>query len=351
MLAALLVAAPLLAADKSADEKGNDRAAQFKQLQKDLQKTAEQARKDLQKVKTQEEFQKIVDKIGKEYTARIVKLVESDPKDKVSGEVLFWATTNIPLDGTKVYDLLAENWAKDARIKQPCQLLIARPQANAEKLLQAVLDQNSDKEIQGSACYALAKLAFQQAEEGDKTAERAAEKYYERAAKDFADVKLDRGKIGDEAKRALFQIHHLSVGKKAPNVESANLEDKKVQLKDYKGKVVVLDIWATWCPPCKAMIPHEREMVKKLKDKPFALISISADAEKKTLTDFIEKEPMPWTHWWNGASGGILKDWNVTFFPTIYVLDSEGVIRYKNIREKELAEAVEKLLAEVKDKK
>ena len=66
----------------------------------------------------------------------------------------------------------------------------------------------------------------------------------------------------------------------------------------------MLDIWATWCGPCKAMIPHEREMVERLKDKPFALVSISADEKKKTLTDFLAKDTMPWTHWWNGSGGG-----------------------------------------------
>ncbi len=60
---------------------------------------------------------------------------------------------------------------------------------------------------------------------------------------------------------------------------------------------------------------------------------------------------MPWTHWWNGPNSGILKDWNIQFFPTIYVLDGEGVIRYKNIRGQELEDAVEKLLTETKDKK
>jgi thiol-disulfide isomerase/thioredoxin len=138
----------------------------------------------------------------------------------------------------------------------------------------------------------------------------------------------------------------LSVGKVAPEVINKDLDDKTVKLSDLKGRVVVLDIWATWCGPCRAMIPHEREMVEKLKDKPFTLVSVSADAEKKTLTDFIKKEPMPWTHWWNGQQGGILEDWDVQYFPTIYVIDAKGIIRHKDLRGKELEEAVEKLLAE-----
>ena len=94
------------------------------------------------------------------------------------------------------------------------------------------------------------------------------------------------------------------------------------------------------------MIPHEREMVERLKDKPFALISVSADDEKKTLTDFLEKEKMPWTHWWNGAEGGILEDWDVQYFPTIYVIDAKGIIRHKDLRGEKLEEAVNELLKE-----
>ena len=60
---------------------------------------------------------------------------------------------------------------------------------------------------------------------------------------------------------------------------------------------------------------------------------------------------MPWTHWWEGQRDkGILKDWNVRFFPTIYVIDAKGVIRYKEIRGKELDEAVEKLVKEAESK-
>ena len=74
------------------------------------------------------------------------------------------------------------------------------------------------------------------------------------------------------------------------------------------------------------------------------------DAKKETLTEFLTKEKMPWTHWWNGASGGIVEDWDVQFYPTIYVLDANGVIRYRDVRGEKLEEAVDHLLKEMKDK-
>jgi thiol-disulfide isomerase/thioredoxin len=148
-----------------------------------------------------------------------------------------------------------------------------------------------------------------------------------------------------------FKMRDIFIGGKMDDLKSEDLDGKAVKLSDHKGKVVVLDIWATWCPPCRAMIPHERELVKKLKDKPFVLVSVSFDAEKKTLTDFLEKEKMPWVHWFNGQKGELGEQLNVRFFPTIFVLDAKGVIRFKGVRGEAMDKAVETLLKEMEDEK
>ena len=96
------------------------------------------------------------------------------------------------------------------------------------------------------------------------------------------------------------------------------------------------------------MYPHERSLVKRLEGKPFALLGVNSDP-KDRLKQVIKKETMTWRSWWDGGntSGPIATQWNVSGWPTIYVLDHKGVIRYKNVREKEMDAAVDALLAEL----
>ncbi len=121
----------------------------------------------------------------------------------------------------------------------------------------------------------------------------------------------------------------LSIGEAAPETISEDIEGKKVKLSDCKGKVVVLDFWGTWCPPCKAMIPHARELVKKMEGKPFVFISVSVGDDKATLAAFLKKTDMPWSQWWDGHGGKARQLWNVESYPTIFVIDHKGIIRHQ----------------------
>jgi peroxiredoxin len=100
------------------------------------------------------------------------------------------------------------------------------------------------------------------------------------------------------------------------------------------------------------MYPHERSLVKRLEGKSFALLGINSDSDRERLKDVLKKEKITWRSWWDGGStsGPIASKWNVTGWPTIYVLDAKGIIRYRDVRDKKLDEAVDKLLEEMAQK-
>jgi hypothetical protein len=100
------------------------------------------------------------------------------------------------------------------------------------------------------------------------------------------------------------------------------------------------------------MYPHERSLVKRLQDQPFALIGVNSDKDLESLRPRLKEENITWRSFWNGlegTGGPISKTWNVRGWPTIYLVDHEGRIRFKNVRgEKELDAAIDGLLAEMK---
>ncbi len=97
------------------------------------------------------------------------------------------------------------------------------------------------------------------------------------------------------------------------------------------------------------MIPHERAMTKRLKDQPFTLLGINSDESRSALKKFLEKEQITWPQVYDGKAGKgpLANTWNVHGWPTIYVLDHEGVIRYRDLRDQKLEDAVVELLKKV----
>ena len=96
------------------------------------------------------------------------------------------------------------------------------------------------------------------------------------------------------------------------------------------------------------MFPHERSLVKRLADKPFALIGINSDGDKEKLKANNEKQEITWRSFWDKTTdGAIATEWNVHSWPTIYVLDHKGTIRFKGVRGEAMDKAVEKLLADM----
>src|SRR5438105_5423594 len=102
------------------------------------------------------------------------------------------------------------------------------------------------------------------------------------------------------------------------------------------------------------MYPHERSLVKRLADRPFALIGVNSDVDRDKLKKVLEEEKITWRSFWNGpkaTQGPISEAWRVRGWPTIYVLDGAGVIRYRDVRGEDMDRAVDQLLKEMEGKK
>ena len=100
------------------------------------------------------------------------------------------------------------------------------------------------------------------------------------------------------------------------------------------------------------MYPHERSLVKRLADQPFTLLGINSDRDRDEIKKTMKDEEITWRSWWDGGStqGPVATKWNVHAWPTIYVLDHKGVIRYRGVRGEAMDKAVDTLLEEL-DKK
>jgi hypothetical protein len=97
------------------------------------------------------------------------------------------------------------------------------------------------------------------------------------------------------------------------------------------------------------MFPHERSLVKRLEGKPFALIGVNSDRDREDCKQKSQAERITWRSFWNGGStsGPISKQYGVTAWPTLYVLDKDGVIRAKNVRGAAADKAINRLLREM----
>ncbi len=114
----------------------------------------------------------------------------------------------------------------------------------------------------------------------------------------------------------------------APALAVTTLQGEKYSLDAMAGKVVVIDFWATWCPPCVESVPELKELLRKYPREKVSLISISADDDEEKWKAFIAKKQMDWPHY-RDEDGAIEEAFAVHAFPTYLVIDGDGIIRQR----------------------
>lgn len=124
-------------------------------------------------------------------------------------------------------------------------------------------------------------------------------------------------------------------------------DGREVDLEKMRGKVVLLDFWATWCPLCIAALPQVRQVYKKQQQHGFEVVGISLDAEKEVMDAFVKNNDMPWPHYYDGKGweNKISSKYGINRLPAMWLIDKKGMLASIH-GEENLAEKVAQLLKE-----
>lgn len=343
-----------------------DRAAEYKRLVEYFEMSSLSYVDRLIRAKTPEELEALharapSGRVVRSYARLFAQLVVADPTDEPALDCLLFlskyvgveeideilaavpgATENSPTTALDPFAMLLEHHANNAKLADVLKKMPAGESTDA--FYKALFEKTRNPQIRAATGIPMFnKLVMtERLEEAEQLAVVMSGDNY------LDGVPISKRPNGPTARSwaegKLRELRLLAIGKTLPDVSAETLEGSMESISDYRGKVVILDVWATWCGPCVAMIPHEREMIERLKGEPFAILSVSCDEDKETLASFLEETSMPWDHWWSGRDSDFTESLAIGKYPSIFVLDKEGVIRFKDIKGEELDAAVDSLL-------
>ena len=140
-------------------------------------------------------------------------------------------------------------------------------------------------------------------------------------------------------------ISNQFINQPALDFQVTGLRGEPLSLSQYRGQVVLLDFWATWCPPCIAEMPNVKHTYAKYKNQKFEIIGISLDRSTGPLEEYIAREGLAWRQYWDNGSR-IASMYNVRAIPSTFLIDGAGIVRQVNLRGSALEMAVDELVRE-----
>lgn len=150
---------------------------------------------------------------------------------------------------------------------------------------------------------------------------------------------------GKNIKEFIEAHYRLKIGGAAPLFTQVSPAGKPVSLANYKGKIVLVDFWASWCSPCRQEIPNLLSQYKMYKDKGFEILSVSLDNNRDKWLKAIQQEGMAWPQVsdLNGNSNSVARLYGVSAIPATFLVDREGKLISTNLRGEDLNKKLEEI--------
>jgi thiol-disulfide isomerase/thioredoxin len=152
--------------------------------------------------------------------------------------------------------------------------------------------------------------------------------------------------------RALRYIREpeLARARMAPAFSITTTAGERVSLDELKGKVVLIDFWATWCGPCREALPHMREIAKKFQGQPLLVLSVSLDDDEQKWKDFVLKNGMTWPQYRDGGfKGRVATLFAIQAIPQTFTIDADGVLQDQHIGDATIEGKLKKLVARARE--
>ncbi|HWB10683.1 MAG TPA: peroxiredoxin family protein [Pirellulales bacterium] len=335
-------------------------ATRLKHLQADYDAGIEEIRKEMLQTRTEEQVNDTLWSDGPlerlaHFGPQFVTLAQNNARTDVAWKALTFVVYVRGFSGRDkgiALDQMLRDHVDEDRFVADLYFHLFRPGVDKEQFYSAVLNhRNMPRRVAGLARYAFGKWLSGRK---DKSCETKALELFRQVVNDYADLPHpydeQRGSLGDAARRAAFEIEHLQIGKQAPEIAGEDVDGREFRLSDFRGTVVLLVFCGDWCGPCRSMYPHEKELLERLQKQPFAIVGVNSDEPTK-LREAINREKFPFRWFADGSPRGpISSQWNVEFWPMIYILDRTGTIRLKRIgapaKSEEIDGVIEQLLVE-----
>ena len=235
----------------------------------------------------------------------------------------------------EVYENLAAHYVNDLRLNRMLLGLVRFGGERGVALVDKVVADSEHRVLRARGAFWSAAERLMDVDNVASTAQERARvrdevtRMAQLVADEYGDVEVFAGDNGADAiAPVLYALENVTVGAVLPEATAQRIGGDRESLSGYRGSVLLLDFWATWCAPCIASLPQVERLQQVLRDDGLQVITISIDENVELVDRFMEERmDLPYVNWFVGERSKLYDDWSIQGVPTYIVVDREGVVR------------------------